>query len=476
MENVPRREWNRRKPLSCSHRAVGGRCLAVISMNEKNGVKMVRMERRAWSSWLVFGMVIVCLAIIVGLPKVAHAATSSEEVGKVANDYVQRVSLMQSNVSGSGDCSWDPNLHCFSDMPSPDDALFLGYANGMFDEFYGGEFYDSDEDSDHVPRTLLEDRLAQWFTSVPDLRERIPYPFLSSVRYAPEEDALIYPHGGGKGLTSLTTEMLLYSEVSVDTYDVYIKVVKDRWAQASALSDPAQYVVHRLRIQRNGDTWRYLSFELLDHDSAGTSPIGVKGDSGVSIRSDWRDVEGLVSLIANKLDKTAYDAKFTTISSLLAAFDIDLKIDGNEVHAGFGTLKIGFPVGRQNDGYWIIVHHLHENGDVTKHRVVAKDGFATLEVTDLSSFALEKGPRATSGSASSGSSDSVTIGAGYALDYIEAPVDGTATMTSPKTGQAESTGAIVTSGGPAKATFLVVLIALAAVPLRRFRVVEDRSR
>lgn len=369
-------------------------------------------------------------------PRAAFASTTAEELGAVANRYIQEVSLMQPNVNGSGDCSWDSKLHCFSSTPSADDAFIIGWCDGVWDDLYHGEHYVEEDESDRIPREILEQRLSRCFSSVPDLRDRIPYPWFSSITYEPSEDALIFPDILGKGLQSLVTEMKFCTEVRSGVYDVYMKVILDRWTESPDLSDPSQYVVHRLRVQYAGEDWKYLAFDLVDHDVTGSVPIKVENSSGFDFKGDLEGFgHGIISLVVDKLDKASYEEKFRPIPNLLDVFAINLNVDGAETHDGFGTLKIDFPVGYDLDGYWIVIHHLHENGKVTQHRVIAKDGFASLDVTDLSSFALEKGLKATTVGESADSADDPTSAADRFLEILDAPADGTQAMSSPKTGQ-----------------------------------------
>ncbi|MEG2556864.1 MAG: hypothetical protein RSA14_00275 [Raoultibacter sp.] len=78
--------------------------------------------------------------------------------------------------------------------------------------------------------------------------------------------------------------------------------------------------------------------------------------------------------------------------------NVSIMVDGKEIHDGFGSLTLSFPVGEANNGRWITVHHRHNDGRITSERTIAENGMATVTVTDLSAFALEVGGLAESGS------------------------------------------------------------------------------
>lgn len=72
-------------------------------------------------------------------------------------------------------------------------------------------------------------------------------------------------------------------------------------------------------------------------------------------------------------------------------FEVTLLVNGQEVHDGFGTLSISLPIDAAYNGHVIIVYHRHQDGSITTTRVIAKDGYVTFGVTDLSWFAMEDG-------------------------------------------------------------------------------------
>lgn len=70
-------------------------------------------------------------------------------------------------------------------------------------------------------------------------------------------------------------------------------------------------------------------------------------------------------------------------------FEITLLVNGQEVHDGFGTLAISMPIDPAYNGHVIFIYHRHQDGSITTTRTIAKDGYVTFSVTDLSWFAME---------------------------------------------------------------------------------------
>ena len=84
-------------------------------------------------------------------------------------------------------------------------------------------------------------------------------------------------------------------------------------------------------------------------------------------------------------------------------FEITLMVDGKEVHDGFGELSISIPIDPQYNNHVIIVYHRHQDGSITTSSHVARDGYVTFTVTDLSTFAYADGGLAPEEAAAEGS-------------------------------------------------------------------------
>lgn len=92
----------------------------------------------------------------------------------------------------------------------------------------------------------------------------------------------------------------------------------------------------------------------------------------------------------------AYEALLGAMGTgdFAGAYDVVLTIDGEEVHDGFGAIHLTFPVDSRYDGRWATVWHRHLDGSITSQRVQVVDGTVGIDVTDLSSFAVEIGDEA----------------------------------------------------------------------------------
>ena len=91
---------------------------------------------------------------------------------------------------------------------------------------------------------------------------------------------------------------------------------------------------------------------------------------------------------------------------LAGAFSAVLLVDGTEVHDGFGSIDITFPVDSQYDNHNATIYHLHNKGSITSQSAVITGSRVTASVTDLSSFAIEANGAVASGTTDSGTSSS----------------------------------------------------------------------
>ena len=90
-------------------------------------------------------------------------------------------------------------------------------------------------------------------------------------------------------------------------------------------------------------------------------------------------------------------------------FEVNLMINGKQVHDGFGSLTLSFPVDAKYNDHWVTVWHRHNDGSITSEKVIAKNSLATITVTDLSTFALEIGELAGGASDSDGAITPVAL-------------------------------------------------------------------
>ncbi len=135
-----------------------------------------------------------------------------------------------------------------------------------------------------------------------------------------------------------------------------------------------------------------------DAGSDAANNLTVTGNTGIKASGDLQgpnipenaDIEIATSVVTSgaafdDLNDTMGDSRISDV------YEITLLVNGKEVHDGFGTLTISMPIDAQYNGHIIIIYHRHQDGSITTSHALAKDGYVTFTVTDLSSFALADG-------------------------------------------------------------------------------------
>ena len=133
-----------------------------------------------------------------------------------------------------------------------------------------------------------------------------------------------------------------------------------------------------------------------DSPAVETPTLTVSGDTGIKASGnlsgsnvpEGADIRVDTAAVTSGL---AYDALNDAMGDVRIGdiYEITLMVNGQEVHDGFGELSISLPVGEEYDGRIIVMYHRHQDGSITKSRHVAREGYVTFVVTDLSSFAVE---------------------------------------------------------------------------------------
>ena len=132
----------------------------------------------------------------------------------------------------------------------------------------------------------------------------------------------------------------------------------------------------------------------------------VEGDAGVTASGTLSGANipagAQVALSASRVDHgdgwDALNAKahlgtFLGEGSFVGVYDVSLTVNGTQVHDGFGTLVLRFPVGEAYNGQQATVWHLHQDGSITNTQVEVVDGAVTVSVKDLSTFAVTIAPK-----------------------------------------------------------------------------------
>lgn len=131
--------------------------------------------------------------------------------------------------------------------------------------------------------------------------------------------------------------------------------------------------------------------------------LPVSGDAGVKVSGTLNGInvpmgaEASVNAIQLTSGASYEELASRAVNGVLAGiFEVNLIVNGTQVHDGFGSLAVTFPVDAKYNGHWVTVWHRHNDGSITSERVMAENGAVTVTVTDLSSFALEIGELAVS--------------------------------------------------------------------------------
>ena len=144
-----------------------------------------------------------------------------------------------------------------------------------------------------------------------------------------------------------------------------------------------------------------VSLWLVKEESATDDAIHVGGSSGITASGNLSGENvpdgSYVKVDAEAVESgAAYDKLMVVLGDgkcvLDGVYEVDMTVNGSEVHDGFGTLKLTFPVKAKafggRDGDWVVLWHVHNDGRITSQRVQVVDGHVTVEVSDLSTFAI----------------------------------------------------------------------------------------
>lgn len=131
--------------------------------------------------------------------------------------------------------------------------------------------------------------------------------------------------------------------------------------------------------------------------------LPVAGDAGVKVSGTLNGINvpmgAEASVNAIQLTSgTSYEELASRVGNgvLAGIFEVNLIVNGKQVHDGFGSLTVTFPVDAKYNGHWVTVWHRHNDSSITSERVMAENGAVTVTVTNLSSFALAIGELAVS--------------------------------------------------------------------------------
>lgn len=121
-------------------------------------------------------------------------------------------------------------------------------------------------------------------------------------------------------------------------------------------------------------------------------PVADSGNTGITAEGSLVVPDGSETIleVVPVTEGEAYDALIAKLGddTLAGMFEAKLLVDGQEVHDGFGSITLTFPLDAKWNGHYVTVYHRHDDGTITSERVVAADGKVSVTVTDLSTFML----------------------------------------------------------------------------------------
>ena len=121
--------------------------------------------------------------------------------------------------------------------------------------------------------------------------------------------------------------------------------------------------------------------------------VQVYGDANIIVKGQVKGEnvpEGAsVMIVANETELTdKQQGSVANYGTQFAAYTIELYVNGQIVHDGFGSLEISFPVGLTYEGRDATVTHFNDNGTPAPMSAPITNGYATIKISDLSTFAV----------------------------------------------------------------------------------------
>jgi hypothetical protein len=198
-----------------------------------------------------------------------------------------------------------------------------------------------------------------------------------------------------KGKTILSNPGV-QSEIAYITADGYIL---DSWVYDKKPFDPNTPINSDAPIDDYG-----FPLMVTAHFVTPTKEIPVEGTTGVTASGNLvgANVPTGAEVVLSAAAVTS-GAVFDDLNELLGesrfgdVIEFSLKVNGEEIHDGFGKILLSFPVGSEWNGYYFTVYHRHDDGTITSEAVIARNGFINITVSDLSSFALVRGENSEAG-------------------------------------------------------------------------------
>ena len=139
--------------------------------------------------------------------------------------------------------------------------------------------------------------------------------------------------------------------------------------------------------KKTGSNFSFVGTGFGDEGLGSVTAEGILAGANIPPGADLKVMQTPGSLSLDFI--TAIDPASLGILADFYSCDVDLFVNGKQVHDGFGSLVLSFSKpGGFADGVTVRVWHQHADGTITYQDVIAANGSATITVTDLSTFAF----------------------------------------------------------------------------------------
>lgn len=210
----------------------------------------------------------------------------------------------------------------------------------------------------------------------------------ASILIDAQKVALVQPDSDATTTPNAAVWAARVSLKHLDTGTLTLWVLNGKYGASDALIE-AKPISDNDSDDSFDDSPRYID-GMPELDVAGTSGVVAWGNlAGANIPAG-----AAVSIAANAVTSgAAYNDLRAAMGSgrLLGAFQVDLTVNGAQIHNGFGELGLAFPMPYGFEGRTVTVWHRHNDGSITSQVATVENGEVRITTRDLSEFAIELG-------------------------------------------------------------------------------------
>lgn len=260
------------------------------------------------------------------------------------------------------------------------------------------EAVDADDASDIVALSLVLRLPAEYAVDEADAKKAfVSLPSGMSLDQAKRDGALIASGADGDFFFTLGTTSAVPAGSVYPGVDGY---VFDGWVDTSTGAPLAgsTLITEAYDQKEFVTTWKKVGSNFAFYNE--TYAFGLNGSiaAGGTLAGPNIPADASLRVVQGEASQEAISAIFEYIIGVnkldigpdhIAICDISLYANNVQVHDGFGAMTLSFcPFGGFEDGTIVRVWHRHADGSITHEDITAANGLATIEVTDLSTFAF----------------------------------------------------------------------------------------